>query len=195
MFMDFVSEFSDVCLREFLVLATNNQLDGQLGEVERLIGPSVEAMGFRLVRLALMGEARKLTLQIMAEPKDNSAMNVDHCADLSRAISAILDVEDPISTAYSLEVSSPGVERPLMRSEDFARFSGNQVRIETAEPQNGQRRFVGKLLGVDEDHVVLSVTNKSSSEKELTIPFKKVARAELVLTDDVIRDTLKKRKS
>jgi len=195
MFMDFVSEFSDVCLREFLVLATNNQLDGQLGEVERLIGPSVEAMGFRLVRLALMGEARKLTLQIMAEPKDNSAMNVDHCADLSRAISAILDVEDPISTAYSLEVSSPGVERPLMRSEDFARFSGNQVRIETAEPQNGQRRFVGKLRGVDEDHVVLSVTNRNNSEKELTIPFKKVARAELVLTDDVIRDTLKKRKS
>ncbi len=195
MFLDFVSEFSDVCLREILVLAANNQLDGQLGEVERLIGPSVEAMGFRLVRLALMGEARKLTLQIMAEPKDNSAMNVDHCADLSRAISAILDVEDPISTAYSLEVSSPGVERPLMRSEDFARFSGNQVRIETAEPQNGQSRFVGKLLGVDEDHVVLSVTNRNNSEKELTIPFKKVARAELVLTDDVIRDTLKKRKS
>ena len=194
MFLDFVSEFSDVCLREFLVLAANNQLDGQLGEVERLIGPSVEAMGFRLVRLALMGEARKLTLQIMAEPKDNSAMNVDHCADLSRAISAILDVEDPISTAYSLEVSSPGVERPLMRSEDFARFSGNQVRIETAEPQNGQRRFVGKLLGADEDHVVLSVTNRNNSEKELTIPFKKVAHAELVLTDDVIRDTLKKRK-
>ena len=195
MFLDFVSEFSDVCLRGYLVLAANNQLGVQLGEVERLIGPSVEAMGFRLVRLALMGEARKLTLQIMAEPKDNSAMNVDHCADLSRAISAILDVEDPISTAYSLEVSSPGVERPLMRSEDFARFSGNQVRIETAEPQNGRRRFVGKLLGVDEDYVVLSVTNRNNSEKELTIPFKKVARAELVLTDDVIRDTLKKRKS
>jgi len=195
MFMDFVSEFSDVCLREFLVLAANNQLDGQLGEVERLIGPSVEAMGFRLVRLALMGEARKLTLQIMAEPKDNSAMNVDHCADLSRAIAAILGVEDPSSTAYSLGVSAPGVERALMRSEDLARFSGNQVRIETAEPRNGQRRFVGELLGVDEDHVVLSVTNRNNSEKELTIPFKKVARAELVLTDDVIRDTLKKRKS
>ena len=195
MFLDFVSEFSDVCLREFLVLAVNNQLDGQLGEVERLIGPSVEAMGFRLVRLALMGEARKLTLQIMAEPTDNSAMNVDHCADLSRAISAILDVEDPISTAYSLEVSSPGVERPLMRSEDFARFFGNQVRIETAEPQNGQRRFVGKLLGVDDDHVVLSVANRNNSEKKFAIPFKKIARAELVLTDNVIRDTLKKRKS
>ena len=195
MVLDFVSEFSDVCLRGYLVLAANNQLGGQLGEVERLIGPSVEAMGFRLVRLTLMGEARKLTLQVMAEPKDNSVMNVDHCADLSRAISAILDVEDPIPTAYSLEVSSPGVERPLMRTEDFARFSGNQVRIETAEPQNGQRRFVGKLLGLDEDHVLLSVTNRNNSVKELTIPFKNVARAELVLTDDVIRDTLKKRKS
>ncbi len=195
MFLDFVSEFSDVCLREFLVLAANNQLDGQLGEVERLIGPSVEAMGFRLVRLALMGEARKLTLQVMAEPKDNSVMDVAHCADLSRAISAILDVEDPIPTTYSLEVSSPGVERPLTQTEDFARFSGNHVRIETAESQNGQRRFVGKLLGLDEDHVLLSVTNRNNSVKELTIPFKKVARAELVLTDDVIRDTLKKRKS
>jgi len=82
-----------------------------------------------------------------------------------------------------------------MRTEDFARFSGNQVRIETAESQNGQRRFVGKLMGLDEDHVLLSVTNRNNSVKELTIPFKKVARAELVLTDDVIRDTLKKRKS
>ena len=178
MFLDFVSEFSDVCLRGYLVLAANNQLSGQLGEVERL-----------------MGEARKLTLQVMAEPKDNSSMNVDHCAKLSRAISAILDVEDPIPTTYSLEVSSPGVERPLMRTEDFARFSGNQVRIETSESQNDQRRFVGKLLGLDEDHVLLSVTNRNNSVKELTIPLKKVARAELMLTDDVIRDTLKKRKS
>ena len=176
-------------------MAANNQIGGQLGEVERLIGPSVEAMGFRLVRLALMGEAGKLTLQVMAEPKDNSAMNVDHCADLSRAISSILDVEDPIPTTYSLEVSSPGVERPLRRTEDFARFSGNQVRIETAESQHGRRRFVGKLLGLDEDHVLLSVTNRNNSVKELTIPLKKVARAELMLTDDVIRDTLKKRKS
>ena len=78
---------------------------------------------------------------------------------------------------------------------NFARFSGNQVRIETAESQNGRRSFVGKLRGLDEDQILLSVTNRNNSVKELTIPFKKVARAELVLTDDVIRDTLKKRKS
>ena len=83
-------------------MTANNQLRGELGEVEKLIGPSVEAMGFRLVRLALMGEASSLTLQVMAEPLDDSEMNVDQCADISQRISAILDVEDPIPSSYAL---------------------------------------------------------------------------------------------
>lgn len=169
--------------------------DNQLGEVERLIGPSVEAMGFRLVRLALMGEDGQPTLQVMAEPLDESEMNVDHCADLSRAISAILDVEDPIPTAYSLEVSSPGVDRPLVRAADFERFAGYQARVEADEPIDGRRRFVGRLLGLDGERVKVSVTDSDDSVKEFAIPFETIARAKLVLTDDLIKDTLKKRKN
>jgi len=170
-------------------------IGGQLGEVERLIGPSVEAMGFRLVRLAMVGQAEMPTLQVMAEPLDDSEMNVDHCADLSRAISAILDVEDPIETAYSLEVSSPGVDRPLVRPEDFARFAGYEVRIEADEVIEGRRKFIGRLLGLDEDCVAISITDSDNSVKEFAVPFKSILRAKLVLTDDLIRETLKKRKN
>ena len=166
-----------------------------MGEVERLIGPSMEAMGFRLVRLALMGEAAMPIFQIMAEPLDGSEMNVDHCADLSRAVSAILDVEDPIEAAYALEVSSPGVDRPLVRPEDFARYAGYQARIETGQPIEGRRKFAGRLLGLDEDSVAISVTDSDNSVKEFAVPFESILRAKLVLTDDLIRDTLKKRKN
>ncbi len=170
-------------------------VDQQLGEVERLIAPSVEAMGFRLIRLALMGEAAQPTLQVMAEPLDESEMNVDHCAELSRAISAILDVEDPIPTAYSLEVSSPGVDRPLVSPQDFERFAGYRTRIEADGPIDGRRRFVGNLLGLDENLVRIRVTDSDGSEKEFNIPFESIARAKLVLSDELIRDTLKKRKN
>ena len=169
--------------------------DNQLGEVERLIGPSVEAMGFRLVRLTLTDEDGQPILQVMAEPLDESEMNVNHCADLSRAISAILDVEDPISTAYSLEVSSPGVDRPLVRREDFERFTGYQVRLEAGVAIDGRRRFVGRLVGWEDGRVRISVTDSDDSVKEFAIPFDTIARAKLVLTDDLIRDTLKKRKN
>ena len=176
-------------------MAVNNQLSGQQGEVENLIGPSVEAMGFRLVRVALKSVLGGLNLQVMAEPLDNTEMNVDKCADLSRAISAILDVEDPILDAYTLEVSSPGIERPLVRRSDFSRFSGYQVRIETVEPQSGRRRFVGKLCGLDEDQVMLSLSGSDSCPKNLAIPFEKISQAKLMLTDELIQDTLKKRKT
>ena len=166
-----------------------------LGEVERLIGPSVEAMGFRLVQLALRGEAEMPTLQVMAEPLDQSEMNVDHCAELSRAISAILDVEDPIPTAYALEVSSPGVDRPLVSLDDFERFSDFEARIEVDEAIGNRRRFVGRLGGLDGDKVNISVTDSDDSINQFAIPFATIVRAKLVLTDDLIRDTLKKRKN
>jgi len=173
------------------VPATNHQL----GEVERLIGPSVEAMGFRLVRLSLTGEGAQPTLQVMAEPLDYSEMNVDHCARLSRAISAILDVEDPISTAYLLEVSSPGVDRPLVRPEDFERYVNFEARIEADASIDGRRRFVGRLLGLSDGRVNIAVTDSDDSVKEFAIPFDTITRAKLVLTDELIQDTLKKRKS
>ena len=176
-------------------MTVNNQLSRQLGEIECLIGPSLEAMGFRLVRVALKSALGGLNLQVMAEPLDNTEMNVDQCADLSRAISAILDVEDPILDAYTLEVSSPGIERPLVRHSDFSRFSGYQVRIETVEPQYGRRRFVGRLCGLDEDQVILSLSGSDKSLENLAIPFENICRAKLMLTDELIQDTLKKRKT
>ncbi|MDE0942616.1 MAG: ribosome maturation factor RimP [Alphaproteobacteria bacterium] len=171
----------------------------QLGEVERLIASSVEAMGFRLVQLSLTGNpdggGGQPTLQVMAEPLgDDDEMNVDMCAQLSRAISAILDVEDPISSAYFLEVSSPGVDRPLVSVEDFQRYIGYQARVEAATPVNDRRRFVGRLLRADDEHVNISVTDSDESVKDFAIPFVSIARAKLVLTDDLIRQTLKKRK-
>ena len=160
-----------------------------------MIGPSVEAMGFRLVRLSLTGDGSQPTLQVMAEPLDCSEMNVDQCARLSRAISAILDVEDPIPTAYLLEVSSPGVDRPLVRSEDFERYANSQVRIEAGTPIDGRRRFVGRLLGLCDGSVNIAVTDSDESVKEFAIPFEAIIRAKLMLTDELIQDTLKKRKS
>ncbi len=176
--------------RERTVPATNHHL----GEVERLIGPSVEAMGFRLVRVSLTGEGPQPTLQVMAEPLDHGEMNVDHCARLSRAISAILDVEDPIPTAYLLEVSSPGVDRPLVRPDDFERYANSQARVEADTPIDGRRRFVGHLLGLSHGRVNIAVTDSDDSVKEFAIPFETITRAKLVLTDELIQDTLKKRK-
>jgi ribosome maturation factor RimP len=180
-------------------LRTVTEANHQLGEVERLIAPSVEAMGFRLVQLSLTGDpdggGRQPTLQVLAEPLADDEMNVDMCAELSRAISAILDVEDPISTGYLLEVSSPGVDRPLVSMEDFERYAGYQARIEAANPINERRRFVGRLLGISDALVNISVTDSDESVKEFAIPFDAIARAKLVLTDELIRQTLKKRKN
>ncbi len=174
-------------------MATANH---HLGEVERLIAPSVEAMGFRLVQLTMSGgEQSQPTLQVMAEPLDDGDMNVNQCAELSRAISAILDVEDPIPTAYLLEVSSPGVDRPLVRPEDFERHAGFQARVEADTPIDGRRRFVGRLQGLNDDLVNIAVTDSDDSVKEFAIPLETVVRAKLVLTDELIRDTLKKRKN
>jgi ribosome maturation factor RimP len=104
-------------------------------------------------------------------------------------------VEDPIEAAYALEVSSPGVDRPLVRPEDFARYAGYQARIETGQPIEGRRKFAGRLLGLDEDSVAISVADSDNSVKEFAVPFESILRAKLVLTDDLIRDTLKKRKN
>src|SRR5712675_2493030 len=103
-------------------------------------------MGYRLVRVAVLGAGRA-TLQIMAERRDDASMTVDDCADISRSVSALLDVADPIAGAYTLEVSSPGIDRPLVRPEDYERFTGFEARIELARPVDGRKRFRGRLLG------------------------------------------------
>ena len=149
-------------------------------EIAAIIEPSLDAMGYRLVRVALIG-ARGATLQVMAERRDEAPMTVDDCAEISRAISALLDVADPIADAYTLEVSSPGIDRPLVRPEDYDRFAGFEARIELAQPLDGRKRFRGRLLGRSADAVRLL-----GETGEVALPFAAIARAKLVLTDDLL---------
>lgn len=155
-----------------------------IGRVAREITPALEAMGYDLVRVHLSGGQRP-TLQIMAERLDGQAMTVDDCARISRDVSALLDVSDPIPTAYTLEVSSPGIDRPLVREADFTRFAGFEARIETDQPIDGRRRFQGRLLGV-EDGAVLVRTEKET----FRVPHVRILRAKLILTDDLIAATV-----
>lgn len=149
-------------------------------EIERIITPTVEGMGYELVRLTVSGGHRK-TLQVMAERKDGLNMSLDDCALLSRAVSAVLDVEDPIEGAYSLEVSSPGIDRPLTRPKDYDRFAGFEAKLETRAPIDGRKRFKGKLLGVEGETVKIEVEGAA-----LALPLEEIEKAKLVLTDDLI---------
>jgi ribosome maturation factor RimP len=165
--------------------------------IERLIEPALTAMGYDLVRVALQGGESRPTLQIMAERKDGVGMTVDDCADISRTLSALLDVEDPIASAYTLEVSSPGIDRPLVKRADFERFAGFEARIETVQPVAGRKRFRGRLMGVTGEDVRLREPAKDGAQKaqadgvdnETLVPLAAIARAKLVLTDELIAAT------
>lgn len=184
----------------FFVLVSNDGAerlqvtDTQLHKVRDLIEPSVASMGFRLVQLRMMGGSNRPTLQIMAEPSDGREMNVDDCAEISRTVSAVLDVEDPIAGTYVLEVSSPGIDRPLVDLEDFARYAGFEAKLETRRMLAGQRRFSGQLLGAKNDKIHIAVVGLGGEVKDVAIPHEDVVKAKLVLTDDLINATLKKRK-
>jgi ribosome maturation factor RimP len=147
--------------------------------VRDLIEPTIESMGFDLVRVALSGDVQT-TLQIMAERPDGT-MTVEHCASISRAISAILDVEDPIAGEYNLEVSSPGIDRPLVKLKDFVRFTGHEARVVMSSPVDGQRKFRGQIMDVQGDQVLLANEHSTYS-----LAFIDVASAKLVLTDELI---------
>jgi ribosome maturation factor RimP len=166
----------------------------QMSHLEPIIEPAVEAAGFKLVRLRLIGGKSK-TLQIMAERPDGT-MNVEGCAELSRALSDFLDAEDPIEGEYNLEVSSPGIDRPLTRLADFTRWAGHEARIElTQADAKGRKRFKGRLLGLDGTDVTLQTDGSKMSDGEnLKFPFRAIAEAKLVLTDKLIEEDLKARK-
>ena len=149
-------------------------------EIAQMIEPSLVAMGYRLVRV-IVTSGRRATLQVMAERIDDAPMTVDDCALISRSVSALLDVADPIAGAYLLEISSPGIDRPLVRREDYDRFSGFEARIELTEPFAGRKRFRGRLLGTADGEVRLA-----TDAGEARLPLASVARARLVLTDDLI---------
>ncbi len=145
-----------------------------------MIRPAIEDLGFDLVRVLLSGQRHK-KLQVMAEPLDGRAMTVDHCADISRVVSALLDVEDPIDDAYTLEVSSPGIDRPLVKLVDFERFAGFEARVEMDVAIDGRRRFSGRLMGVDGTDVLIEVT-----EGEARLPYDDIQKAKLLMTDELI---------
>ncbi|MEM8538944.1 MAG: ribosome maturation factor RimP [Pseudomonadota bacterium] len=165
-------------------LIARSAMDRRMAEI---ITPVLEDMGFELVRVRLMG-GKTATLQVMAERPDGG-IEVDDCADISTAISAVLDVEDPITDAYNLEVSSPGIDRPLTRLKDFAEFEGHEAKLETSELIDGRKRFKGVLAGVEDDEVLINV-----EEGTLGLKFDWLSEAKLVLTDELIKEMLKARK-
>ncbi len=162
--------------------------------VARIVEPVALGLGYRLVRVKF-SSLNGATLQIMAERGDGS-MTVDDCETLSRDISPALDVEDPIDAAYNLEVSSPGIDRPLVRRSDFEKWSGHEAKIELAMPLDGRKRFKGKLAGLDGDKLKLELEKKSKIEgpELVTLPLADIGEAKLTMTDALIRETLRNEK-
>ena len=169
-------------------LIAKASIDRRLAEI---ITPVIEDMGFELVRVRLMGGKTK-TLQIMAE-KPDGGIEVDDCAEISTAVSATLDVEDPIEDAYTLEVSSPGIDRPLTRLKDFEAWDGYVAKLETDEQIDGRKRFKGVLQGVENGEVLIEI-DVHGEPSTIGLEFEWLSDAKLVLTDDLIRDVLRARK-
>ncbi|MEO9608297.1 MAG: ribosome maturation factor RimP [Sulfitobacter pontiacus] len=160
-------------------------IDRRMAEI---ITPVIEDMGFELVRVRLMS-GKSTTLQVMADRPDGG-IEVDELALISQSISAVMDVEDPILDEYTLEVSSPGIDRPLTRLKDFEMFEGYEAKIETGELIDARRRFKGELAGVEDDEVLINV-----EEGTIGLKFDWLTDAKLVLTDDLIKEMLRQRKA
>jgi ribosome maturation factor RimP len=170
-------------------LIAKSATDRRMAEI---LTPVVEGMGFEIVRIRLMGGMTK-TLQIMVQRPDGG-IEVDECAQISTAISAVLDVEDPLEDAYALEVSSPGIDRPLTRLKDFEAWEGYEARIETTEMIDGRRRFKGVLAGIEGDEVLINL-EEGAETLTVGLHFDWLSDAKLILTDELIRDMLKARKA
>ncbi|CUI01301.1 ribosome maturation factor RimP [Leisingera aquaemixtae] len=163
-------------------------IDRRLAEI---VTPVIEDLGYELVRIRLMS-GKSTTLQIMAD-KPNGGIEVDDCAEISNAVSAALDVEDPIIDAYALEVSSPGIDRPLTRMKDFEMFEGYEAKLETAETVGGRRRFKGELAGTEDDEVLINIEDQGQTVT-VGLKFDWLSDAKLVLTDELIKEMLRQRK-
>lgn len=163
-------------------------IDRKLADI---VAPVIEDMGFELVRLRLMG-GKTHTLQIMAE-RPGGGIEVDECAQISNAVSAILDVEDPLTDPYTLEVGSPGVDRPLTRMKDFEAYEGYEAKVETAELIDGRKRFRGVLAGIEGEDVLINIEDQGETVT-VGLNFDWLADAKLMLTDDLIKEMLKARK-
>lgn len=148
--------------------------------IAQMIEPSLAALGYRLVQVVITS-GRRATLQVMAERADDLPITLADCAQISQSVSALLDVADPIAGSYTLEISSPGIDRPLVHVEDYNRFRGFEAKIELAIPIDGRRRFRGRLLGSSQGAIRLV-----TAAGETRLPLDAVKRAKLILTDDLI---------
>ena len=159
--------------------------------IASIVSPVLRGMGFRLVRVRLSGQ-NGLTLQIMAE-RDDGTMTVEDCEEVSRAVSPALDVADPVEKAYHLEVSSPGIDRPLVRKSDFSAWAGHQVKMETSVLVAERKRFKGRISEAGESGVLIERdAPPAGGEPAVSVPYEAIAEARLVLTDDLIREALSK---
>jgi ribosome maturation factor RimP len=166
---------------------------GMAARVSAVAGPVLQGMGYRLVRIKISGEFG-CTVQIMAERPDGT-MQIDDCEAISRALSPVLDVADPIEKAYRLEISSPGIDRPLVRRSDFERYAGHLVKIEMAVAHQGRKRFRGMLGGVEGDAVHLRRDDiRSGEEADVLLVMEDIADARLVLTDELIAESMRRGK-
>ncbi|MCC9621287.1 ribosome maturation factor RimP [Thalassospira sp. MA62] len=155
--------------------------DPLMAKIAEIIEPSINALGFELVRVSMTGQDHNI-LQIMADRTDaKGSINVEECAEISRTVSALMDVEDPISGKYHLEVSSPGIDRPLTREKDFEIWTGFEARVELVVALDGRRRFSGVLDGIEDNAVALIVDGE-----RVLLPFADIAKSKLVLTDELI---------
>ena len=170
-------------------LIAKTAMDRRLADI---VQPVIEGLGFELVRIRLMGGTTR-TLQIMAD-KPEGGIEVDHCGDISTAVSAVLDVEDPIEENFILEVSSPGIDRPLTRLKDFEMWKGWEARIETTELIDGRRRFKGTLGGVEGDEVLIAL-DEGKEPIVIGLQFDWLSDAKLILTDELISEMLRQKKA
>ena len=161
-----------------------DQTADKTAQIARLVEPMLQGMGYELVRVQFGGGSFRPTLQIMAERIDRQPMTVEDCAEISRNVSAILDVEDPLEGAYLLEISSPGIDRPLIRPQDYERFAGFEARLELARPLEGRRRFRGRI-GELADGTVRII----EAAGEFRLPLEQINKAKLVLTDELLAAT------
>jgi ribosome maturation factor RimP len=157
----------------------------QLPTLTKLIGAEVENLGFAVVRVAMIGGTSDPTLQVMAERPDTRQLDLGDCEIISRRLSELLDLSDPIEGSYRLEVSSPGIDRPLTRLKDFADWAGFEARVALEEPQSGRKQFSGTLEGLDGETVKLA----GKDGKAYALPFSAISSAKLLLTDKLINAT------
>ena len=166
---------------------------GLPARVATIVEPVIEQLGYRLVRVSAAAEGR--TVQIMAE-RPGGSMTVEDCETISRALSPVLDMADPIDRAYRLEISSPGIDRPLVRKSDFDRYAGHLVKIEMEIPVNGRKRFRGKLLGTEGETARIRRDDAAEGEEpEILLPIEEMCEAKLVLTDELVTEALRREKS